>query len=40
MKTADKKNWEDNYQKSELRDADFTSISGRPLRPLYTRDDR
>jgi len=39
MKTADKKNWEDNYQKSELRDADFTSISGRSLRPLYTGDD-
>ena len=39
MKTTDKKNWEDNYQKSELRDADFTSISGRPLRPLYTGDD-
>jgi len=39
MKTTDKKNWEDNYQKFELRDADFTSISGRPLRPLYTGDD-
>jgi len=39
MKTADKKKWEDSYQKSELRDADFTSISGRPLQPLYAEDD-
>ena len=25
--------------RSDLRDADFTSLSGRPLKPLYTRDD-
>ncbi|MBM3310909.1 MAG: methylmalonyl-CoA mutase [Candidatus Aminicenantes bacterium] len=34
-----KKDWEARFGRSELRDADFTSISGRPLRPLYAADD-
>ncbi|MBM3293995.1 MAG: methylmalonyl-CoA mutase [Candidatus Aminicenantes bacterium] len=37
--TDPKKTWEPKFGRSELRDADFTSISGRPLRPLYTADD-
>ena len=36
----DKKSWEARYAKSALRDSDFTTLSGRPLRPLYTEDDR
>jgi methylmalonyl-CoA mutase N-terminal domain/subunit len=31
--------WKDKYDKSGLRDADFSTISGRPLRPLYTWED-
>jgi methylmalonyl-CoA mutase N-terminal domain/subunit len=38
-KANDKKSWEAKFETSELRDADFTSISGRPLQPLYTPDD-
>jgi methylmalonyl-CoA mutase N-terminal domain/subunit len=38
VKTPDAKAWEEKYKKSELRDADFTSLSGRPLEPLYTPD--
>jgi methylmalonyl-CoA mutase N-terminal domain/subunit len=33
-----KKKWKARFKASELRDADFTSISGRPLEPLYTPD--
>ena len=36
----DKKSWEARYAKSAHRDSDFTTLSGRPLRPLYTEDDR
>jgi methylmalonyl-CoA mutase N-terminal domain/subunit len=36
VKTADKKVWEEKAKKAELRDADFTSLSGHPLEPLYT----
>jgi len=36
---AAKKRWEEQYRKSELRDAEFSSISGRELQPLYTPDD-
>ncbi len=39
MKKPDKKTWRDQYERSGLRDADFTSISGRPLEPLYTWED-
>jgi methylmalonyl-CoA mutase N-terminal domain/subunit len=31
-----KAEWAERYERSGLRDADFTSLSGRPLRPLYT----
>jgi methylmalonyl-CoA mutase N-terminal domain/subunit len=34
-----KKAWEAKFGRSELREADFSSISGRPLRPLYAADD-
>jgi len=37
--TDPKKTWEAKFGRSELRDADFTSISGRPLHPLYASDD-
>jgi methylmalonyl-CoA mutase N-terminal domain/subunit len=33
-KASDKKAWDAKFRKSEIRDADFTSISGRPLKPL------
>jgi methylmalonyl-CoA mutase, N-terminal domain len=36
---ADKKSWEKSFEKSPLREAEFTTLSGRPLRPLYTEDD-
>jgi methylmalonyl-CoA mutase N-terminal domain/subunit len=31
--------WKDKYERSGLRDADFSTLSGRPLRPLYTWED-
>jgi len=31
--------WTEKYERGGLRDADFTSISGRTLRPLYTWED-
>ncbi|MGH2662584.1 MAG: acyl-CoA mutase large subunit family protein [Actinomycetota bacterium] len=31
--------WRDRYRRSGERDADFETISGEPLEPLYTRDD-
>jgi len=34
-----KESWDDLYAASELRDADFTSLSGNPLKPLYRRED-
>ena len=36
---AGRKAWQERYAGSDLRDADFTSLSGRPLEPLYTRED-
>ena len=36
---ANKKRWQELYRKGELRDADFTSLSGRELEPLYAPDD-
>ena len=39
MKTANKKLWEEKFHKAELREADFSSISGRPLQPLYSWED-
>ncbi len=35
----DKKKWEEKFRKSGLREADFTTLSGRPVEPLYTADD-
>jgi methylmalonyl-CoA mutase N-terminal domain/subunit len=35
----DKKKWEKKFRKSGLREADFTTLSGRPVEPLYTADD-
>ena len=35
----DKKKWEEKFLKSGLREADFTTLSGRPVEPLYTADD-
>lgn len=39
MKTANEKQEEGQYQKTELRDADFSSISGRRLQPFYNWED-
>lgn len=39
MKTANEKQEEGQYQKAELRDADFSSISGRRLQPFYNWED-
>ena len=38
-KTTTKKSWEAKYAASGLREADFSSLSGRPLQPLYTAED-
>jgi len=39
VKTVNEKQEEGQYQKAELRDADFSSISGRRLQPFYNWDD-
>ncbi|MCJ7588742.1 MAG: methylmalonyl-CoA mutase family protein, partial [Candidatus Aminicenantes bacterium] len=39
MTTPKRKQWDGEFQKAALRDADFTSLSGRPLQPLYTEED-
>jgi methylmalonyl-CoA mutase N-terminal domain/subunit len=39
VKKATKKNWAEKYETSGLREADFSSLSGRPLQPLYTAED-
>jgi methylmalonyl-CoA mutase N-terminal domain/subunit len=39
MTKTPKDKWEADGRKSDLRDADFTSLSGRPLQALYTPDD-
>jgi methylmalonyl-CoA mutase N-terminal domain/subunit len=36
VKTADKNAWDEKFRKAELRDADFTSLSGHALEVLYT----
>jgi len=36
LRKADKEAWDEKFKKAELRDADFTSLSGHPLEPLYT----
>jgi methylmalonyl-CoA mutase N-terminal domain/subunit len=40
VKEKNKARWEKNFEKSGLRDADFSTISGRPTRPLYTWEDQ
>ena len=39
MKEKNRTSWEKSFERSGLRDADFSTISGRPLRPLYTWED-
>jgi len=39
VKTANENQEERQDQKARLRDADFSSISGRPLQPYYSRED-
>jgi len=39
VKKATKKTWQEKYEASGLRDADFSSLSGRPLQPLYAPED-
>ncbi len=39
MNKTSKKRWEENFRNSGLREADFSSISGRPLQPIYEPDD-
>jgi methylmalonyl-CoA mutase N-terminal domain/subunit len=39
VKKKNKASWEKNFEESGLRDADFSTISGRPTRPLYTWED-
>ena len=39
MKNPNRKKWQEQYEKGGLRDADFTSLSGRPLEPLYSWED-
>jgi methylmalonyl-CoA mutase N-terminal domain/subunit len=36
VKTAAKNAWDERFRKAELRDADFTTLSGHPLEALYT----
>jgi methylmalonyl-CoA mutase N-terminal domain/subunit len=38
-KTAARKKWQADYAKGASRDADFTSLSGNPLEPLYAPED-
>src|SRR5438093_5063979 len=37
--TGEKRGWEGAYRASEERDADFETLSGEPLNPLYTAED-
>ena len=39
MKKTSRSSWEERCRDSGLREADFSSISGRPLQPLYTPED-
>jgi methylmalonyl-CoA mutase N-terminal domain/subunit len=39
VKNPNRKKWQEQYEKGGLRDADFTSLSGRPLEPLYSWED-
>jgi methylmalonyl-CoA mutase N-terminal domain/subunit len=39
MTKTDRQRWEDDYRKSGLREADFSSVSGRPLQPVYAPED-
>ena len=39
MDKANRKRWEEQFRQAELRQADFSSISGRELQPLYAAGD-
>ena len=39
MDKANRKRWEDQFRQAELRQSDFSSISGRELQPLYAAGD-
>ncbi|MGA2532662.1 MAG: methylmalonyl-CoA mutase family protein [Candidatus Aminicenantales bacterium] len=39
MNKTQKERWEANFRNSGLREADFSSISGRPLQPIYAPED-
>ena len=39
MNKTPRKRWEANFRNSGLREADFSSISGRPLQPIYAPED-
>ena len=39
MSKTPKERWQESYRNSGLREADFSSISGRPLQPIYTPED-
>jgi methylmalonyl-CoA mutase N-terminal domain/subunit len=39
VKKTNRTSWEENFKKSGPRDADFSTISGRPLQPLYSWED-
>jgi methylmalonyl-CoA mutase N-terminal domain/subunit len=39
VKKTSKSRWEEKYRQAELREAEFSSISGRPLQPIYSPED-
>jgi methylmalonyl-CoA mutase N-terminal domain/subunit len=39
VKKQSRASWEEGFEKSEVRDGDFSTISGRALKPLYTWED-
>ena len=39
MPDRDYERWRDHYRKAGERDADFETLSGEPLKPLYTPED-
>ena len=39
MADGSRERWEDGYRRSGERDADFETLSGEPLQPLYTAED-
>src|SRR5215510_9618760 len=35
----ERERWEEHYRRSDERDADFETLSGEPLQPIYTPED-